>query len=86
MKVYAQTIDWMYRNKKAALKRYVSFNKLDPAVAEGALDFYPKAGLRLAPIANFDASMQQAIEYKRLPAPLSKAQMNELIDIVYNPG
>jgi len=85
MKVYAQTIDWMYTNQDASVKRYAEANKIDLAVAKSALAFYPRSGMNVAPISGFDQSMQEAIENKRLTAPLSAAQQKELIDIVYTP-
>jgi len=39
----------------------------------------------LAPISNLDLTVKQAIELKRLAAPLTAEQVRELIDIVYDP-
>jgi hypothetical protein len=56
------------------------------AQAKQARDqFYPKSTLRLAPIGGLEQTMKEAIEFKRIREPMSKQQIDEMIDLVYEP-
>ncbi|MDH5750439.1 MAG: ABC transporter substrate-binding protein [Rhodospirillales bacterium] len=84
MRVYAQTVDWMYKNMDATVKRYAAFNKLDAGIARNSAKFYPRNAVAPSPIKGLDLSVQQAIAYKKLKKPLSKAQLTELVQILHN--
>jgi NitT/TauT family transport system substrate-binding protein len=78
---YRETIDWMYASPEA-VTRYVAFSKLpESAVKRMLAEFLPKESLQIERIAGTADSMQDAIQFKFLPAPLSDAQMKELIRI-----
>jgi NitT/TauT family transport system substrate-binding protein len=84
-KAYQKTLDWAYADPKA-IEYFAADNKVTVEQAKRAIEqFYPKAALSLAPISNLDLTVKQAIELKRLPAPLTPEQVKELIDIVYDP-
>jgi NitT/TauT family transport system substrate-binding protein len=85
MRGYAAAIDFMYKNQNDALKIFASMNKISPDVAKDAIKFYPREALQPWKIKGIDASMKQAVEYKRLSKPLTKSQLNELIEIVEKP-
>jgi NitT/TauT family transport system substrate-binding protein len=78
VRAYKNTIDWMYSNTDASVAFYAKFNKIDESVARESLKFYPKSSLGLS-VAGIDESMAQAVKNKNLDAPLSKAQLAELI-------
>jgi NitT/TauT family transport system substrate-binding protein len=85
MQAYAETIDWAYSSDEV-LKPFAEINKVSVKAAKEARDqFYAKSALRLAPIGDIDRTMKEAIEFKRIREPLSKQQIDELIDIVYQP-
>ena len=48
-------------------------------------EFYPKAAMRLGPPGNLALSMQQAIELKRIPRPLTDEQQQKLIQVPWTP-
>lgn len=78
---YAKTLAWMYAHQGDAITRFAAFNKVDKSVAEKAIKFYNAAALAMSPIAGMTENMQQAVQYKRLKAPLSKAQIAELVQL-----
>ncbi len=82
---YEETINWAYSSDEV-LKPFAEMNKVTMAQAKQARDqFYPKSTLRLAPIGGLEATMKEAIEFKRIREPMTKQQMDEMIDIVYQP-
>jgi NitT/TauT family transport system substrate-binding protein len=80
-----KTIDWMYKDDKAiawfAEGAHVTADQARRAVAE----FYPKPAMRLGAVAGLDLAIQQAIDAKRLTAPLTREQIDTLMAIVYEP-
>lgn len=82
-KVYAQTIDWMYADTAAALKRYVGWNPtITSDQARRALSYFPKAALSLT-VSGFDASLDDALTYKSIDRPLTPDQAKEIFSVVY---
>ena len=86
MKAYGKAVDWMYENKAAMVKIYAKTWKLTPDLAEKAISFYPKQGLAFAPVRGIDRTMKQAVDFGFVTKPLSKSQINEMIDIVHDPA
>ncbi len=78
---YRETLDWMYTSPEA-VARYVAFSKLPESAVKRMLgEFIPKESLQIDRIAGIAESMQDAIQFKFLTAPLSDAQVKELIRI-----
>lgn len=78
---YRETLDWMYASPDA-VARYVAFSKLpESAVKRMLAEFIPKESLQIDHVVGTDDSMQDAIQFKFLNAPLSAAQLKELIRI-----
>ena len=49
-------------------------------------EFYPKASLQLAEVKGLDLTLEQALEFKYITAPLAVADVQKgLIDILYVP-
>ena len=64
------------------MARYVAFSKLpESAVKRMLAEFIPKESLQIDRVVGTDDSMQDAIQFKFLNAPLSAAQLKELIRI-----
>jgi NitT/TauT family transport system substrate-binding protein len=81
MKAYRETVDWMYSSPDA-VKRYIEFSKLpENAVQLMLKDFIPKESLQTEKIMGVNESMQDAIQFKFLAAPLTDQQLSELIQI-----
>ncbi len=81
MKAYNETVDWMYSSPDA-VPRYLAFSGLsEPAVRLMLKDYIPKESLQTAKIMGLDDSMKDAIQFKFISAPLTDAQLKELIQI-----
>ena len=82
MKAYNETVDWMYSSPEA-VPRYIAFSGLsEPAVRLMLKDFIPKESLQTGTISGLEESMQDAVQFKFVPAPLNGGQLKELIQIV----
>ena len=78
LKAYRETLDWMYSDP-AALKAYAEWVNIPETLAKNVRDqFYPKENLRLDRLFGLDEAMADAVSMKFLPAPLTKAQQDEL--------
>ncbi len=85
LRAYNDTVDWMYSSPEA-VERYIAFSGLSgSAVRHMLADFIPKESLQTATIAGIDESVQDAIQFKFLTAPLSREQLDELIRIPSDP-
>jgi NitT/TauT family transport system substrate-binding protein len=81
MRAYRETIDWMYADP-AALKVYAEFAGVTEAKAKRIRDdYFPKAVLSPDQIVGLDLIMPEAVKLKFIPAPLTSAQIAELIQI-----
>ncbi|HTR57760.1 MAG TPA: ABC transporter substrate-binding protein [Casimicrobiaceae bacterium] len=78
LQAYSETLDWMYSNP-AALKSYAEWVNVPETLAKDVRDqFYPRENLRLDRLSGLDEAMADAVSMKFLPAPLTKAQQDEL--------
>jgi NitT/TauT family transport system substrate-binding protein len=81
MRAYRETIDWMYSDP-AALKVYAEFAGVTEARAKRIRDdYFPKGVLSPDQIVGLDLIMPEAVNLKFIPAPLTPAQVAELIQI-----
>jgi len=75
---YSETLDWMYSDL-AALKSYAEWVNVPETLAKEVRDqFYPRENLRLDRLSGLDEAMADAVNMKFLPAPLTKAQQDDL--------
>ena len=75
---YGETLDWMYSDP-AALKMYSEWVKIPEPITRRMRDeFYLKDELLPDRLSGIDAMTEEAIAFKYLKAPLSKAQLREL--------
>jgi len=86
MRVYAHAIDWAYQNPRA-IEIFAQNMKLTLPIARKAVDeFYPKEGLQIGEIKGLDLTLQDALEYKYIPAAKTAQEIAGLFDILYKPG
>jgi NitT/TauT family transport system substrate-binding protein len=85
---YQQTLEWMYGEGEAqALQWYADAKHVAVADARRVRDIiYPKAALNLGPISQPELSIAQAVEFKRIDAPVSLEQFAKFQDILYTPA
>jgi len=80
MQAFRETIDWLYSDP-AAIAAYAAWSGLPERIARQAPEFLTKDNLDPTRIAGLDIVMADAVTFKYLPAPLSGAQLKELIQI-----
>src|SRR5262245_29572230 len=80
-----RAIDWAYSDP-GAIDNYAEIAKVPRALAQRTRDeFYPKESLQLAEVKGLDVTLKQALEFKYLTAPMSVADAQGLLDILYRP-
>jgi NitT/TauT family transport system substrate-binding protein len=80
MQGFVETLDWLYSDP-AAIKAYAAWSGLPENIAKRAPEFLTKQNLDPRHISGLDAIMADAVKFKYLPAPLSAAQMAEVIQV-----
>ena len=81
IKAYREAIDWMYSDPRA-VEAFAKYAAITPETARKVRDqFYPKAMLQLDRVEGMAELMQDAITFKYLPAPLSRQQLDELLQL-----
>jgi NitT/TauT family transport system substrate-binding protein len=77
---FVETLDWLYSDP-AAIKAYAAWSGLPEGIARRAPEFLTKQNLDPRHISGLDTIMSDAVKFKYLPAPLTEAQMAEVIQI-----
>jgi NitT/TauT family transport system substrate-binding protein len=81
MQAYRETVDWEYSDP-VALKIYADWLNIPHPIAQRSRDnFFPKAALDPDRIIGLSTIVNDAVELKYTPAPLTQAQLGELIQI-----
>ena len=82
MQGYRETIDYMYSDTPQVIKDYAEFVGVPEAMAKRVRDeFFPKALVNPDEIKGLDSLMPEAVSLKFIPAPLTKDQTTQLIQI-----
>src|SRR5262245_8046765 len=82
MDAYRETIEYMYSDKPQVIKDYAEFVKVpEPLARKVRDDFFPKSLVWPDEIKGVDSLMEEAVTLKFIPAPLTKQQLAELIQI-----
>src|SRR5262249_40229536 len=77
---YQETVDWMY-SSPAALKHYGEYSSLPERIVLRVRDLIPKDSLATGRVEGVDQIMSDAVAGKFLAAPLSTAQISELVQV-----
>ena len=81
IKAYRETIDWMYSSDDA-LKVYAEWLGITVEKAKRTRDgFFPRAALEVDKIVGLDTIVNDAVELKYTPTPLTKEQIGQLIQL-----
>jgi NitT/TauT family transport system substrate-binding protein len=81
-KAYAATLDDIYRNFDRAVAFYAQFSGVPLEQAKALKAFETQKATALYPIAGFDQSMRDAVEYKFIPKPLEPDQAKAIFEIL----
>ena len=80
MQAYRETMEYMYSDNPQVMKDYAEFAGVTPEMAKRVRDeFFPKSLLQMTEIKGLDQLLQDAVELKYAPKPLTKEQVKELI-------
>ncbi|MDB5599331.1 MAG: sulfonate transporter [Xanthobacteraceae bacterium] len=83
MKAYRESIDYMYSDNPQVLKDYAEFVRVSEPMAKRVREeFFPKSLINPDAIHGLDTLIPEAVNLKFIPAPLTKEQTAELIQIV----
>jgi NitT/TauT family transport system substrate-binding protein len=83
MKGYRESIAYMYSDDPQVMKDYGEFAGVSAVVAKRVRDdFFPRSLVDPDEIHGLDALMAEAVTLKFIPAPLTKEQVAELVQIV----
>jgi len=81
MRAYRETLDWLYTSPDA-LHAYSAYSNMSEGAVKRALqEFLPRDALDPDRLSAVDSVMADAVSFRYLPAPLTKAQLDELIQI-----
>ncbi|HVY59935.1 MAG TPA: ABC transporter substrate-binding protein [Xanthobacteraceae bacterium] len=86
MRAYREALAWVYSTPEG-LKAYAKWASIPENVAKRALaEFLPKDAVDPDRISGVDDVMKDAVTFKYIPKPLSKEQLDELIQIPERKG
>jgi len=78
---YREAYDWLYDNPEG-VKLYAEYGKVSERLAMRIRDeFLPKAAMAPERFVGIESIMRDAIDFKFVPAPLSQAQLAEVVQI-----
>jgi NitT/TauT family transport system substrate-binding protein len=82
LRAYHESIDYMYSANPQVIKDYAEFVGVPEAMAKRVRDeFFPKALVNPDEIKGLDTLIPEAVSLKFIPAPLTKEQVAELIQV-----
>jgi NitT/TauT family transport system substrate-binding protein len=82
MKAYRESIDYLYSSNPQVMKDYAEFARVSEPLAKRVRDeFFPKSLVNPDQIHGLDSLIPEAVNLKFIPAPLTKEQIAELIQI-----
>jgi NitT/TauT family transport system substrate-binding protein len=85
LKVLSRSIDWAYSDPHA-IDNYAEIAKVPRALAQQTRDdFFPKQALQLSEVKGLDVTLKQALEFKYITAPMTLAEAQGMLDILYKP-
>jgi NitT/TauT family transport system substrate-binding protein len=82
MKAYRESIDYLYSSNPRVMTDYAEFARVSEPLAKRVRDeFFPKSLVNPDQIHGLDTLIPEAVNLKFIPAPLTKEQIAELIQI-----
>ncbi len=85
IKALSRSIDWAYADPKA-IDNYAEIAKVPRALARQTRDdFFPKEALQLSEVKGLDVTLKQALEFKYITSPMTVADAQGMLDILYKP-
>jgi hypothetical protein len=64
---------------------FAAMNKISVDVARDSLKFHPRKGVALSPVEGMEFQAQKAVEFGFLKKPLTKQELDDLVELSYLP-
>src|ERR1700704_530740 len=85
VKALNRSIDWAYSDPEA-IATYAEIAKVPRALAQQTRDdFFPRQALQLSEVKGLDVTLKQALEFKYITSPMSVADAQWMMDMLYQP-
>jgi NitT/TauT family transport system substrate-binding protein len=84
-KAYDKSLNWAYSDPKV-LDYYAEGMHVSREMAKEASTYYPKEAMQPYEIKSLELTLQDALNFKRIPQPMKPDDIKGLIDIVWKPG
>jgi NitT/TauT family transport system substrate-binding protein len=85
VKALRRAIDWAYSDP-GAIDHYAEIAKVPRPLAQQTRDeFFPKEALQLGEVKGLDVTLKQALEFKYIASPMTVAEAQGMLDILYRP-
>jgi NitT/TauT family transport system substrate-binding protein len=85
-KAYDKSLNWAYSGDPKVLEYYGEGMHVSPDVAKEASTYYPKEAMQPYEIRSLQLTLEDALNFKRIPQPMKPDDLKGLIDIVWKPG
>jgi NitT/TauT family transport system substrate-binding protein len=86
MKAYDRSLNWAFSGDPNVVEYFAEGLNVTPALAAEAMKYYDKAAEYPYEIKGLDRTLQDALDFKRIPKPMTPADFKGMIDIVWHPG
>lgn len=87
LRAHQKAVDFMFESPRETTKIWIrrAELKLPEATVLKTWEFYSRAALAAKPVRGVEKTMEDAVKFKFLKAPLSQAEVAKLIDLSYLP-
>jgi NitT/TauT family transport system substrate-binding protein len=86
MKAYDKSLAWSFSGDPKVVTYYAEGMNVSPELATEAMKYYNKEAEYPYAIKALDHTLEDALEFKRIPKPMTPDDVKGLIDIVWQPG
>jgi NitT/TauT family transport system substrate-binding protein len=83
-RAYEKTLAWMYDKPEESAAAYAKFANIPLDIAKETPSYYPRAAVEKREMVGLDRNIADAIKAKFLKAPLTKAQVADMVRIPKN--
>lgn len=86
MKAYDKSLNWAFSGDPKVVAYYAEGMNVSPELAAEAMRYYDKKSEYPYAVKGIDRTLEDALEFKRIPKPMTSDDVKGLIDIVWRPG
>ena len=86
LQAYQETIDWMYKDRKAVEMYAKEFNLPVDEVARLVPTLYPKSEFGIQPVGGIEQSVEQGLKFNRIAERPTAEQLAAAFDVIWLPA